>query len=229
MERNYKMYKCDIVISTRGRLEKLKKVLDSIPGNTAGVELQIRLAFDGDEVNFKKVAFGRKLHPLLGRISYIDGPRGNVYCRNELIKACEDAVLYSTDDIIFQPGAISKAVWDMRDHFPDDDGVIGFTQTGNKKFHPTGVALVGRKFLARYPHKQLFYPKYFHFACQEIHDAAVKLNKFFLSKAEVFHMNPFIEKKYMDKTHHEARILKDEDHKLMAERKKKGLIWGINE
>jgi hypothetical protein len=83
-------------------------------------------------------------------------------------------VLYAVDDIEFQDDAIDNAMKEFNDRFKDDDGVIGFTQIGVRDFHPSGVGLVGKKFLDRYPGRKLFNPMYYHFACQEIHDARIR-------------------------------------------------------
>ena len=88
--------------------------------------------------------------------------------------------------------------------------------------------MVGQKFLQRYPDKQLFFPGYFHFACQEILDLCLKIGDKFVCdhEAVVLHKHPCNFKEEMDQTHIDARIKKREDHALIKERKEKGLIWG---
>lgn len=220
------MYRIDIIVSTRGRYAKFMKMVESIPGNTNGVEIWLNVAFDGDMKSWERFAFTKRAN--VAQCVYVAKQSGNVANRNMLAEKCEDAVLYATDDIIFRPGSISQAIHDFREHFKDDDGVIGFTQVGNNKFSPTGVALLGKTFLCRYPNKHLFYPKYFHFAAQEIHELALHLGKFYLSAATVDHLNPFVRKEYRDQTHIDARIHKERDHELSFQRKRNRMIWGLN-
>ena len=194
------MKNLDIVIATRDRYEKLKRALNSIPKKSF---IKINIIID-------------------------KGCNGAVYCRNLVIPKCEDGVLYATDDMTFEPNAIENALSAFNRKFPDDDGVVGFVQIPDN-FHPTGVALVGQKFLQRYPDKQLFNPEYFHFACQEIYWLASRLGKFHQEPTAIIrHYHPAFFKEEMDKTHQEARIHREKDHALMRERQAKGLIWGLN-
>ena len=125
------------------------------------------------------------------------------------------------------PGAIDEAIKEMRRLFPDDDGVIGFTQVNHEKFSIAGVALVGHKFLSRYPNQQLLFPEYFHFSCQEVAYLGEKLGKIALAeKAKLFHYHPSFIRSEADHTHVEARARRLFDNKLSNERYAKGLIWG---
>jgi len=146
-----------------------------------------------------------------------------------MTQCAEDAVLYATDDIEFKPGAIEAAAESMREHFPDDDGVVGFNQIGKQSFSRTGVALVGQRFLCRYPERKLFYPGYFHFSCQEIDRLASKLGKFhFDERAKLYHYHPNWDRDEMDKTHEEARVHRGKDLRLSRKRRAEKLIWGDN-
>lgn len=222
------MDKIDIIISTRNRFDKLMRLLDSIPPHEFGIKIRVRIACDGDHGTFSKIT--DKKYAKVDKVLYFPMQRGAVYCRNELLKECEDAVVPAPDDIEFQKGSIWEAVNMFIENFAsDNDGVVGFNQIGNNKFCKSGVSLIGRKFLSRYPDKQLFNPGYFHFAAQEILWAAVELGKFmFCKKAIVKHYNPFVDPSQMDQTHKDARIFKEQDHRLSLDRQKEGKIWGIN-
>jgi hypothetical protein len=197
--------------------------IDSIPGQELSVPVHINIACDGDLVTYNKIRHNKRIYNLI----FTSEQRGAVYCRNELSKDCISTVVYATDDIIFSPGAIKEALKMMYDKFPDDDGVVGFCQIGNRKFSKSGVAMIGEKFMKRFPDKKIFYPKYFHFAAQEIKALAEKYGKFaFCETAIVKHLNPFINNQYMDSTHADARIHKEEDHRMSDARKKAGEIWG---
>lgn len=218
------MDKITIVIPTRGRVDKLQRCLNTIPledwidtiiicdGDVDGYDRLVRRYGECEEVSIRLV----KEH------------RGAVYCRNSVMPEIEDGVLYATDDVIFRKRSINYAFETFNRHFPSDDGVVGFVQEGTDgNFHPTGVALVGKEFLDRYPNRLLFNPAYFHFSCQEIHWLAVKKDRFMQDeRAIVFHYHPGFHEGERDATHIEARVHREQDLRLMQERKRKRLIWG---
>ena len=214
--------KTEIVIATRNRYDKLVKCLDSIPA-----QYPIHLICDGDLGTYRRLLAGKRN---FASLLYNEISVGAVASRNILFQYCFGNVIYATDDMTFNEGSIEEAESMLLEHYPDTDGVIGFTQTGNKKFHPSGVALVGQKFFFRYPGKQIFNPNYYHFACQEVYWFADKLGKFYPSDTAIInHMNPMVEgqKHYMDQTHHDGRIHRKRDHDLINSRMKAGEIWGM--
>jgi len=215
------MKRMTIVIPTRNRMKKLERTLSSIPELDY---IDISIICDEDEDTYSKLLIhGRKVF-----VTLVHYQRGAVYCRNLITQSVQDGVLYATDDIVFQEGSIEHAFECFNKNFPDDDGVVGFVQEGNT-FHPVGIALVEQKFLQRYPDKKLFYPGYFHFACQEIYWLANKFERFVQDpEASVFHYHPCYFKEEMDQTHRDARIKRREDHNLIKQREKAGLIWGHN-
>lgn len=232
MKKDQILKRLEIIIATRNRLKKLQRCIFSIPGgfkisiddnNEYLVGVELKLISDGDFetfYHFKELKYN---------IEYIEAHQGAVYCRNQLIRESEYPFIYATDDIEFHSGSIAHAFEAFMLKFPDGDGVVGFAQEGNHKYNPGGVALVGQEFLNRYPGRNLFYPGFFHFACQEIYMAADKLGKFILDdKAIIHHHNPNLEKGEMDQTHLDARIHKIRDHKLIKNRQASGLIWGVN-
>lgn len=221
----------DIVISTRKRLDKLLRTIKSIPERT---DLNLKIIFDGDFETFTEFVEMDNKKPIWkggGFKANCLPSCGSVYCRNHVIRKCEDAVLYATDDIVFQENSIESAIYSLQTEFPDDDGVIGFNQFNlYQNFCWTGVALVGQKFLQRYPKKVLFYPGYFHFGTREIETHSMKLGKLFNDiQARLFHFHPDFYREEMDETHKEARKFKKRDMDLKKLRQEKGLIWGYND
>ena len=218
------MQHIDIVIATRNRYEKLKRTLKSIPDKPY---IRVGIAIDGEINTLNKfIEEAEIIQNMKIGFLYTEDHRGAVFCRNEAIQYCEDGILYATDDITFEPNSIENAFNAFNRYFPDDDGVIGFVQIPDN-FHPTGVALVGQKFLQRYPSKQLFNPEYNHFACQEIYWLASMLKRFHQEPTAIIrHYHPAFFREEMDETHREARIHREKDHALMKERQDKGLIWG---
>jgi len=217
----------DIIIPTRNRWDKLQRCLQSIPRTLAQIEFNIIIICDGDCETARKLTSSNEWQ--LSQVILTKHQRGSVYCRNLATQCAEDAVLYATDDIEFKPGAIGAAVKSMREYFPDGDGIIGFYQVGIHSFSKAGVALVGQKFLCRYPNRKLFYPEYFHFSCQEIERLGNRLGKIHLEKkAQLIHYHPSFNHKEADATHREARVYRGADLVISSSRRAKGLIWGLS-
>lgn len=217
------MKEITIIIPTRNRYEKLMKCLDSVSKEALDISISTVIICDGDKETAKKLIDDERIE----RMIYVRGNRGIVYCRNLVTPTVEDALIYATDDIVFQPGAIDEAIKSMRMHFPDDDGVIGFHIENAPSFCISGVSLVGQPFLKRYPGKKLFFPEYFHFSCQEIERLGTKLGKIHSEKkARILHYHPAFYRDEIDGTHEEARKHRQRDKALSINRKEKGLIWG---
>lgn len=213
--------KLHIVIATRNRVDKLRTTLKSIPYNLPGVDILVGV--DGDTVTKPMV---KKEFPHVA-VQTFEDHMGSVSVRNRVISewCTRSSVLYFVDDAEFLPGSLEKAIEDFSAQFPDTDGVVGLTLQGHS-FHPTAMAIIGNKFLDRYPHRMPFFPGYWHFACQEVHWLAMKLNKFYLSPAKVIHHHAAFDKKLVDQTHNEARSHMQYDKDVRTHRKSAGCIWG---
>lgn len=223
------MRRIDVLLPSRGRIVKLQACLNSIPGQAWGVPIFPRVIVDGDIETYEAFRY----HPQL-IVRYYEGHNGSVALRNAEAMSCEDAIIWAVDDMEFRPGAIEAAVRAMLDRFPDGDGVVGFVQEGNQ-FHPTGVGLMGHRFLCRYRNQQPFFPGYFLFACQEIHWLCERIREgegreaFYQEpRAVVIHNHPCNHPENVDQTHHDGRIHKRDDMALMKARKIAGLVWGWN-
>ena len=215
----------DIIIPTRNRWAKLQRCLRSIPQEVPQVELNIIIICDGDDVTARRLL--DDTNGFLGRIIYVRDHSGSVYCRNLMTQCAEDAVLYATDDIEFRPDAIEMAIRSMTKHFPDGDGIIGFNQGDEHSFSAAGVGLLGQKFLQRYPQRKLFFPKYFHFSCQEIERLGNNLSRLHLEKeAKLVHYHPSFNHNEIDQTHKEARFYRKKDLTISNERRRTHEIWG---
>jgi hypothetical protein len=216
------MHHIDILIPTRGRIKKLDRLLDSIPGQVFGVKIYIHVMIDGDWDTYN---YFRKDERLILRM--FEGHHGSVYLRNFEAGLCDDAILWAVDDMVFKPGAIESAVKEMRSRFFDGDGVIGFTQEGGGKPHPTGVGMMGQKFLRRYPEKKPFFPgQEILWLCEKVEEKEGRECFYPDPKAIIIHKHPCYNPEEMDKTHEDGRIHKKDDMALIKQRQAKGLIWG---
>ena len=208
-----------VIIPTRNRLEKLRDTLDTIPRCDW---IHIKIVCDGDAETFEAIQAMRRpdIEP-----TYVKGHMGSVYCRNLVAPDTPDGLLYATDDVNFIDGAFEIYRDDFNAAFPDDDGVLGIKQHTNSC--KTGVALIGQKFLDRYPGRCPFNPDCWHFSAHEVGWLAEKLNKFaYCEGALIFHRSPNRNKALIDQTHWDARHFKEHDMKLRDERLAAGKTWG---
>jgi len=213
----------EVIVPTRNRAEKLERMLKSVPETAAGKKINITIICDGDFRTAAKYAADKSISDVV----FLPKRIGSVAARNLITPQTKDAVLMATDDIEFYPGSIGAAIRAFEVRFPDDDGVVGFTQVNHKSFSGAGVCLVGQKFLQRYPGKQLYFPGYFHFACQEIERLATSLGKMHIEpEAKLFHFHPSTGDGKRDRTHDEARRHKAKDQQLSKARREAGLTWG---
>ena len=220
------MNKLTIIIPTRHRINKLEKTLGTIP-NLPYISIHIVCDGDVETYNYLKEKYENKI-----RISLVESQKGSLWCRNYIIQDENDGVLCGTDDIEFEEMSIQNAYETFNKHFLDDDGVVGFVQKPGQ-FDFAGVALVGKRFIERYPQKQLFCPVYFHFGSQEIYRLCEKIKQetkktTFVQdeNAVIYHYHPSFFPEMMDKTHEEARLHRSRDLLLSKTRKNKGLVWG---
>jgi hypothetical protein len=213
----------EIIVPTRNRLDKLRRMLLTLPAAANGLRPMVTVVCDGDP----GTAASLIENPLVDRVLYLRKRRGSVFSRNLAAQVTEGDLLYATDDIEFLSGSIQAAAQDLEKHFPDKDGVIGFTQINASTFSPAGVALVGQIFLRRFPNRKLFYPGYDHFCCQEIERLAEAIQRLYLSPdARLVHHHPSFEAAEADSTHAEARSHRQMDRNLSTQRRQKGIIWG---
>lgn len=217
------MKNIDVIIPTRNRLEKLGRCLKSIPWEAEGIPITVIVVSDGDPETVRAMIE----HERVDRILFIKQHSGSVYCRNLVTQTVEGALIYGVDDIEFLPGSIELVVRKMKEIFPDGDGAIGFNYVNGPHQSKTATCLIGQKFLRRHPQRKLFFPKYYHFSCQEIERLAIKYGKLhFEEDAKVYHHSPIRTEGNMDKTHEEGRQMRKQDKAISTERKAKGIIWG---
>lgn len=214
-----------IAVPTRNRLEKLKRMLNTVPKEVGDIKISVIIICDGDPVTAVEMIKDDRIE----RVIFERTHSGSVFCRNLITQVVEDALIYGVDDIEFLNNSIGIAIKAMRKRFPDDDGVIGFNYIGQSQ-SPTATSLVGQRFLRRYPNRKLFYQGYFHFSCQEIERAAKKFGKFYFEeKAEIHHYHPGKFANENDKTHNEARKYRKADGELSILRNNTKTIWGVDE
>lgn len=213
-----------VIIPTRNRAGKLRRCLEAIPLEPW---IKVIVGCDGDPGMAIALLVSKSPYRPVDLVVTSRKQIGSIAMRNLLAPMAEDGLLQLCDDMDLQPGAIEKALDSFNRHFPDDDGVLGIHQEGINSYHPTGVYLMGQRFLQRYPSKQILFPGYRHFGAQEIHRLAESLGKFHLEReAAVYHHHPGAHKSEADSTHQESQMCKEQDRELSLERQREGKIWG---
>jgi len=224
------MNQITIMYPTRNRIHKLLTSIESVfAPDIPETPIEIVVVCDGDKLtagailDYKRVA----------RLIYVRDHKGSVYARNLISQTTEGNLICAVDDITFYPEAIDEAAAEMRRSFPDTDGVVGFrradrdhTKLNKSSGMYGGVALIGQKFLQRYPNRKICFPGYFLFAAQEMTNLAVKVGKGVIAeKAKIFHHSPR-KGGDIDQTHLEGRQYKRRDADMRRARAKCGLLWG---
>jgi len=211
-----------IAIPTRNRLDKLIRLVNSIPKEDY---ISVIVCCDDDDETYREL---NKTNPGIDVLLRSDGHIGCAACHNVMGGFATDGLMYLTDDTELYPDTIKNALAEYNEYFPDDDGMMGIPQdriaSGN-----SATALLGKNFLSRFTDNQFSYPGYWHFSDMEVLALAEKLGKFQLSKtARVIHYHPDDLVTPKDQTHFDARIRKGEDFDLFRDRQKAGLIWGFD-
>jgi len=212
----------EVIIPTRNRLDKVLRTLRSIPEEDF---VSVKVICDGDFETWKYLTSNYKMKNL--RVILVTKHSGTVYCRNMETAKAFDGVICAMDNIEFTKNALSIAMGVFNRCFSNDDGVFGFRFDGIGSC--TALALVGQKFLQRYPAKQLFYPKYYHLACQEISSLCHKLEGLYNKRFMILDNKKLAtHHRYIDQTYKDGREFRAEDLDLKKKREAAGIVWGYD-
>ena len=223
-----------LIIPTRNRLKKLLRTIESIDILNVNFPMRIVVATDCDSDTADKVDGINPFIDVVRISSSKQRSMGSVFCRNYCTSRAVDGVSWGTDDIEYEPEFFNRAFLKYNVAYPDDDGVLAFNVLNNK--HKVrvrgqsvcGIGMVGKIWLSRYPNKQLFFPGYFHFSCQEIAVLGLKLGKLHLDESlKLYHLSPAAGEE-VDQTHIDARLHRNDDKQLWKQRRIDGLLWGEN-
>ena len=218
-----------IGIATHNRVEKLKRLLDSIEKQTYK-DIQTVILYDKEDTatdfylreskNESNCGFHQKTYVIEKWNSFHRDYEG-------------DAHVTLVDDVELHTTCIERAYNELITTFPDRDGVIGINQVcpfkHDYKFQPTGQIMVGLPFLNRYPNRQICCPKYVQwYQDTELLDYATKLGKFKLCKdSTLIHYHPAYVSNEMDSTHALTRNeIYKKDTMIYNQRKMSGKVWG---
>ena len=209
-----------VCIPTIDRFDLIRKTIESICGNNYLRLSMMIIVDDNRQQYFKKLVKYYQLANLPIEFKLNKKRLGWPRSLNRIFAETDyDYYLYASDDLIFQTNTITKAMADMKRLFPDGDGVIGLTQQLGK-FCPAAFGLVGRKWVNRFPKRQMMYPKYIHFCSDsELWRYSRKIKRFHLSKATVHHNRPFDNCKKL------AQTTLASDRRIWFPRRDSGKFW----
>ena len=148
--------------------------------------------------------------------------RGWVASTNRVLKEFNaEYYIYGSDDLAFPPDCIESAMEMMRKKFPDGDGVVTLGRR-----HKAIFGLIGRKWVERFPDRQVFCPYYIHYGSDAEHTRfSHKIGKF------AFHPNRDTQVKHYrrnDETRRFSRRSRSKDLSLHKNRLDRGILWGVS-
>jgi len=205
----------NVIIPTYDRLESLKRTIKSIIEG-GYKDIRIYIVIDGNnELRYTPSDSFITIYRNEKRMDWI-------FSTNRILREMDeaDAAIYASDDLEFPPHGISKAMAALGEHFPDSDGLIGLKQSCAGV--DSAFGLMGKKFIERFPNKQVFCPDYIHY-CSD-----TELGRFAKS-IKKFHMCEGVALKHdrlKDKTRELGLKVYGTDRATKAERARKGFLWG---
>jgi len=218
-----------IIIPTLDRYQSLIQTIKSLNINSNFRDFMIHVVVDGNKPYYKRL--GNQNLPntrlIFNPVRIGWGKSINMVIRLLEPRMIEEAInetplfFSASDDLQFDSGTLGNALFDMNQHFPDGDGVIGIRQD-LKHFCPAAFSLVGNKFVNRFPDRQLYNPIYDHFCVDsELWHYALSEKKFFFSKNALV-----VHRRYQDDCHRLAqKTLKADRLKWWAKKGKPELYW----
>ena len=206
----------DVIIPTVARPQLLRDTINSLAASTHK-DLAVFVIVDGNAELFEMVARW-KVAVLFNRRR-----RDWVFSMNRALQyARGDAVVYASDDLVFEPNCIETAAALLVQNTPALDGLVAITQS--VKGCSTAFGMMGRTFIERFPSRQVFCPDYVHYASDfELGRFARSIGRLQLcAEAKVLHHRP------KDKTWNLAKPIETRDITIQTQRAAKGLLWGAD-
>ena len=199
---------------TEDRLALLENTVKSLKGSTYK-DLAIFVVIDGNPKLLPRIT-------KMGVAILLNETRKDwVYSMNKAINyAISDAIVYASDDLIFDKNCILYAVKTMQARAPDGDALVTIEQ--DVRGCSTAFGLLGRKFIERFPNRQPFCPDFIHYGSDfELGRYARSINKLIpCGEARVIHH------RIKDKTQKLAKPIEFQDVTILRKRREKGALWG---
>ncbi len=218
----------DIVIPSKGRIEKLQNCINSILKSKIDISISIHLylgnqnEYDYFHQYFSSVEW---IH-----LNILENYRVPTFW-NGYLKSCKANVMcYLNDDVIFFEDTLKNLYERYVYHFPDFDGVLGLNQINIPSDQKVEAAfgVIGMKYADRFPDRQVFCPEYYRFYGDfELWRYASEINKFVFGKdVRIEHFHPAFYPNLEDNTHREVRRWIARDRDTFRKRQEKNFLWG---
>ena len=204
----------DIIIPTVYRPQLLRDTINSLATSTHK-DLTVFVVVDGNKELLEMVTRW-KVAVLFNRKR-----KDWIFSMNRALQyAHGDAVIYASDDLVFEPECVEIAARSLLQREPELDGLLAITQS--VKGCSTAFGMMGRTFIERFPGRQVFCPDYVHYASDfELGRYARSINKLYLCpEAKVLHH------RLRDRTWNLAKPIEVRDITIQTQRKEQGLLWG---
>jgi len=217
--------KLDIVIPSHNRDIKLVNCLFSILKARRMYDVDVYVYFNTiEEVGKWAANYPRRW------INYrvINDYRVPNFWNSHLKDMIADAMLYCTDDVVFEIDTISEVLNNYEKYFPNFDGVVGINQINisSKDKKEGAFGIIGKKYIDNFPNKQVWCPDYYRFyADYELELYAKSINKFvYCEDIKINHLHGSIYGS--DDTHIKVREWLSKDRETFFKRQKDDLLWG---
>lgn len=214
-----------LVVPTISRLPSLFRTIETFRQSDTEEKKHVAVIVDDNRINYLNQVVSMVRRNKIKNIEAFFNNSRLGWCRsmNRVFNATDfDFYFYGSDDLTFERKTVTNAIAAMRSHFPDGDGVVGINQN-LMHFCKAAFGLVGRKFVNRFPARQVFYPYYKHFCGDsELWHFAQSISKFyFCPAAMVHHARP------MDECKKLAQTTLRRDREIWWKKKgKPRLYWG---
>lgn len=222
--------KLDLVIPTKGRIEKLDNCINSILHSIRDQDVSIYIYFSiKEEYNYYQSIFKDTGLPVYNILMNEDYKVPRFW--NKHLKYMEaDALCYLNDDVLLLEDTISTLFDMYQSRFPDFEGVMGLNQVNVLSSSKVEAAfgVIGKKYADSFPDRKVWCPDYYRFYADfELWRFAKKTNRFeFASPVQIHHLHPCTDRKLADETHADVRTWIDTDRETFRIRSTKNLLWG---
>lgn len=219
--------KLEMVIPTYKRIEKLRRLLNSITKNDLKF-LEIHIYCDNKDYGtgleikqrfpFVNILVMDKQYRAFGIWNY--------HLKNHFYS---NGMIYVCDDVEFLPNTLLSMNVLFNQICKNTDGILTFNQYNLESASKYAMGLIGKKFINRFPNNQCFCPDYVSFhADAELGRFAESLGKFYFGNGlKIHHYHPAFYKDEQDEAH---AIVRDNQSKIDKEvnrkRRKQKLLWG---
>ena len=218
----------ELVIPSKGRIEKLERCVNSIFHSAKNVPITLRLCFSVQkEFDYFQTLIGNLPNVIIELLTSYRVPEFWNSCLN---KTDADALCYLNDDILLFEDTLEVAIGEFKKFFPDYDGVLGLRQANlpGSQAVEGAFGIIGKKYTERFPEGMVWCPDYNRFYCDhELWQFAKRIDKFqFCIPARIEQLHPAFTKEPNDETHIDVRKWWKIDHTTHTRRKHLNYLWG---